>query len=149
MNSHQIAYEGSDEEIRCKITTYLTSLLLCVQNISKCTEGSPKKTDYISDYGNLFCKAWQNSANYTYWYSNIDKDFPENATPAHPFHGAYGQLSSQFASKISEFGKNMTQQAKALTSVGSYMKKLGKSFVNEEEEKPKPPDEFEVVDLNE
>lgn len=138
------------------------------------SQESPKKSEFVPDYGGLFIKTWQSTNNYAFWLSMIDSyQFPESIKSAHPCHGSAGQLSSQFAAKMSEFGKTVTQQAKAFSqgstltkedgsksgkqssvlfaSVGTYIKKIGKSLIIEDEVKSvnKEKDEFEVVDLNE
>lgn len=157
------------------MTNYLSSLLHCTKNMVESLQESPKKLDFISDYGSLFIKAWHQSNNYSCWLSNIDRyQFPETSKASHPCHGSASQLSTQFAAKMSEFGKSVSQQAKAFSqgstkedstksikqqgsvlfaSVGTYMKKLGKSLVSDDESETKSQikdkDEFEVVDLNE
>ena len=168
VNSNQIVYEGSDEEIRIKITNYLSSLLQLSKTSIEAVSESPKKPEYIPEYGNLFFKAWQQTQNYNDWFSRINEyQFSENIKSCHPCHGAPSQLSSQFAAKMSEFGKSMmSQQSKSFqiskdetsksikqtsllfSSVGSYMKKIGKSLLSEEEPPTKDKDEFEVVNLN-
>jgi hypothetical protein len=175
VNSQQIGYEGSDEEIRSKVTTYLSSFLQCMQKMMiESSQESPKKPpEFVADYGSLFIKTWQSTNNYSHWLSTIDRyRFPESIKTSHPCHGA--EFSYQFAAKMSEFGKSVTQQAKAFSqgssstvkddgsksskqgsamfsNVGTYIKKIGKSLISDEEAdlKSQNKEEFEVVNLDE
>lgn len=160
------------------MTNYLSSFLLCMQKMMiESAQESPKKPEFITDYGNTFIKTWQSTNNYAFWLSNIDRyKFPESIKASHPCHGSSVQLSSQLAAKMSEFGKSVSQQAKAFSqgsssttkddgsksikqqssvlfaNVGTYIKKFGKSLMSEDEaegkSQTKESDEFEVVDLN-
>ena len=76
MNSHQIEYEGSDEEIRLKFEGYLSSLLLTYKHSIQQADHPPepvKKVDYLLDYGMPFVKAWQGTRNFKKWSSRLDQ----------------------------------------------------------------------------
>jgi hypothetical protein len=83
LNTHQIEYEGSDEEIRAKFETYLSSLLLSQKHTLETADLQPepgvRKVDYMSEFGPLFVKAWYNTQNYKRWEAGLRTHvFPES-----------------------------------------------------------------------
>jgi hypothetical protein len=81
-NTNQIGFEGSDEEIRLKFESYLSSLLFTVKQSCIATESptadGKRFGEYISDYGSHFIKAWQQTLNYKLWEEQMKElEFPE------------------------------------------------------------------------
>lgn len=83
LNTHQIEYEGSDEEIRARFETYLSALLLSQKNSLETADLQPehgvRKVDYMSEFGTFFVKAWYNTQNYKKWEARTHV-FPESMT---------------------------------------------------------------------